>query len=116
MALTTNDIPVIACYYRYSSNMQSEDSIEAQRCYCQVEKGQFWPTRIPQFGVKNELTVKNLLTVGKPVTLIGEVENLTSMSKPVEECRGKDGITEDFGPTIKAFVGSKYDRCVFIQF
>lgn len=34
MALTTNDIPVIACYYRYSSNMQSEDSIEAQRAGC----------------------------------------------------------------------------------
>lgn len=105
--------------YRYDQDTLDEIlelMVDVVCCYCQVEKGQFWPTRIPQFGVKNELTVKNLLTVGKPVTLIGEVENLTSMSKPVEECRGKDGITEDFGPTIKAFVGSKYDRCVFIQF
>lgn len=66
----------------------------------------YWQTIIRQFGVENELSVKNLLTVGKPVALIGEVENLTAMSKPVEECSRKDGITQDFGPTIKALVGS----------
>lgn len=72
-----------------------------RQCHCQAGIRQKWKRRITQ------LVVENLLTVSKSVALIGEVKDLTSMSKPAEQRGSKDSIAKDLSSAVKALVRGK---------
>lgn len=48
---------------------------------------------------------KICLTSCKPVAFVGEIENLTAISKLVQESGGEDGIARDFCPALEFLVG-----------
>ena len=49
-------------------------------------------------------------------TVAGEIDDLAAMSESVEERGGKDRVTEDFSPPLKALVRCNDDRGLFIEF